>query len=97
RLHDRDAALATELGYGTLRARGLLDAVIYESTDRPFGGVEPTLLDALRLGAYQLLRTRVPPHAAVDTTVELVRVEAGSRAGGVVNAVLRRVGGRGEN
>ena len=56
--------------------------------------MEPALLDALRLGAYQLLRTRVPPHAAVDTTVELVRAEAGSRRGRFVNAVLRRVGER---
>ena len=92
RLHDRDAALATELGYGTLRAKGLLDAIIEACTDRPMIRVEPTLLDALRLGAYQLLRTRIPTHAAVDTTVELVRVEAGSRAAGFVNAILRKVG-----
>ncbi|MFD1529826.1 RsmB/NOP family class I SAM-dependent RNA methyltransferase [Pseudonocardia aurantiaca] len=92
RLHDRDAALATELGYGTLRARGLLDAVIEECTDRPLAKVEHPLLDALRLGAYQLLRTRVPAHAAVDTTVELVRADAGSRSAGFVNAILRRVG-----
>jgi 16S rRNA (cytosine967-C5)-methyltransferase len=96
RLRDRDAALVTELGYGTLRAQGLLDAVIDECTDRPLARVEPGLLDALRLGAYQLLRTRIPPHAAVATTVELVRAEAGSRAGGFVNAVLRRVGERDE-
>jgi 16S rRNA (cytosine967-C5)-methyltransferase len=95
-LRDRDAALATELGYGTLRAKGLLDAVIEACTDRPLHRVEPSLLDALRLGAYQLLRTRVPPHAAVDTTVELVRVDAGSRSAGFVNAVLRRVGEHGE-
>jgi 16S rRNA (cytosine967-C5)-methyltransferase len=92
RLHDRDAAFATELGYGTLRAIGLLDAVIEECTDRPLAKIELALLDALRLGAYQLLRTRVQPHAAVDTTVELVRVEAGSRSAGFVNAILRRVG-----
>jgi 16S rRNA (cytosine967-C5)-methyltransferase len=96
RLHDRDAAFATELGYGTLRAIGLLDAVIEECTDRPLAKIELALLDALRLGAYQLLRTRVQPHAAVDTTVELVRVEAGSRSAGFVNAVLRRVGERDE-
>jgi 16S rRNA (cytosine967-C5)-methyltransferase len=96
RLRDRDAAFATELGYGTLRARGLLDAVIDACTDRPLAKVEPPLLDALRLGAYQLLRTRVPPHAAVDTTVELVRADAGSRSAGFVNAVLRRVGERSE-
>jgi 16S rRNA (cytosine967-C5)-methyltransferase len=92
RLRDRDAALATELGYGTLRATGLLDAVIDECTDRPLIRVEPALLDALRLGSYQLLRTRIPVHAAVDTTVELVRAEAGTRSAGFVNAVLRRVG-----
>ncbi|MFC4946453.1 RsmB/NOP family class I SAM-dependent RNA methyltransferase [Pseudonocardia sp. GCM10023141] len=96
RLHDRDAGLATELGYGTLRAKGLLDAVIEACTDRPMIRVEPTLLDALRLGAYQLLRTRIPSHAAVDTTVELVRVEAGSRAAGFVNAILRKVGAQDE-
>ncbi len=96
RLHDRDAALATELGYGTLRAKGLLDAVIEACTDRPLIRVEPALLDALRLGAYQLLRTRIPAHAAVDTTVELVRAGAGTRAAGFVNAVLRRVGERDE-
>ncbi|MHA6615479.1 RsmB/NOP family class I SAM-dependent RNA methyltransferase [Pseudonocardia sp. DLS-67] len=96
RLRDRDAALATELGYGTLRAQGLLDAVIDECTDRPLAKVEQALLDALRLGSYQLLRTRIPPHAAVATTVELVRAEAGSRAAGFVNAVLRRVGERDE-
>jgi 16S rRNA (cytosine967-C5)-methyltransferase len=92
KLHDRDAGLATELGYGTLRARGLLDAVIEACTDRPLIRVEAALLDALRLGAYQLLRTRIPAHAAVDTTVELVRAEAGTRAAGFVNAILRRVG-----
>ena len=92
RLRDRDAGLATELGYGTLRARGLLDAVIEACTDRPLDRVEPPLLDALRLGAYQLLRTRIPAHAAVDTTVELVRAEAGSRSAGFVNAILRKVG-----
>jgi 16S rRNA (cytosine967-C5)-methyltransferase len=96
RLRDRDAALATELGYGTLRAQGLLDAVLARCTDRPLAKVEHALLDALRLGAYQLLRTRIPAHAAVDTTVELVRAEAGSRSAGFVNAILRRVGERDE-
>lgn len=92
RLHGRDAGLATELGYGTLRATGLLDAIIDECTDRPLAKIELGLLDALRLGAYQLLRTRVAGHAAVSTTVELVRAEAGTAAAGFVNAVLRRIG-----
>ncbi|MCO7193931.1 RsmB/NOP family class I SAM-dependent RNA methyltransferase, partial [Pseudonocardia sp. McavD-2-B] len=92
RLRDRDAGLATELGYGTLRAQGLLDTIIDACTDRPLAKIEHALLDALRLGAYQLLRTRVPDHAAVTTCVELVRSDHGSQSAGFVNAVLRRIG-----
>ncbi|MGQ0775410.1 MAG: RsmB/NOP family class I SAM-dependent RNA methyltransferase [Pseudonocardiales bacterium] len=88
----RDAALATELCYGTSRARGLLDAVLESCSDRPLSQVDGELLDALRLGSYQLLRTRVPPHAAVAATVDLVRAGRGSGAAGFVNAVLRKVG-----
>src|SRR5262249_57347703 len=90
-----DAALATELCYGTCRAQGLLDAVLESCMDRPLSEVDGELLDALRLGSYQLLRTRVPPHAAVATTVDLVRAGRGSGATRFVNAVLRRVGQQG--
>ncbi len=45
----------------------------------------------LRLGTYQLLRTRVSPHAAVSTSVDLVRAENGMGPAGFVNAVLRKV------
>jgi 16S rRNA (cytosine967-C5)-methyltransferase len=85
----RNAALATELGYGTLRAAGTLDAIIDACTDRP--AIDAPVRDLLRLGSYQLLRTRVPPHAAVATTVELTRATGNGRASGFVNAVLRRV------
>ncbi|MCU1611505.1 MAG: methyltransferase, partial [Pseudonocardiales bacterium] len=91
-INGRDAALATELCYGTCRAKGLLDAVLQSCADRPLSEIDGELLDALRLGSYQLLRTRVPPHAAVATTVDLVRASRGSAAAGFVNAVLRRVG-----
>jgi 16S rRNA (cytosine967-C5)-methyltransferase len=53
--------------------------------------IDPELLDALRLGAYQLLRTRVPAHAAVSSTVDLVRARYASHAAGFVNAVMRRI------
>ncbi|WHT17050.1 transcription antitermination factor NusB [Crossiella sp. CA-258035] len=91
RLHGRDAGLATELTYGACRAQGLLDAVLQACSDRPLAEVDGVALDALRLGAYQLLRTRVPAHAAVASTVDLVRLELGTGAGGFANAVLRRV------
>jgi 16S rRNA (cytosine967-C5)-methyltransferase len=73
RLDTRDAALATELAYGTLRGRGLYDAVLQACVDRPLTQVDPPVLDVLRLGAHQLLRTRIPTHAAVSATVDLAR------------------------
>lgn len=87
----RDAALATELAYGALRGQGLYDAVLQACVDRPLAQVDPPVLDVLRLGAHQLLRTRIPPHAAVSATVDLARrvVSAGPVA--FVNAVLRKV------
>ncbi|PXY23624.1 methyltransferase [Prauserella coralliicola] len=91
RITGRDAALATELTYGTARAQGLLDEVIAACLDRELSKVDKAVLDALRLGAYQLLRTRIPAHAAVASTVDLVREEAGSHVGGFANAVLRNV------
>jgi 16S rRNA (cytosine967-C5)-methyltransferase len=91
RITGRDAALATELAYGACRYIGLLDQVLDACIERPLAKVEPGLLDVLRLGCYQLLRTRIPQHAAVASTVDLVRSEQGSRASGFVNAVLRKV------
>ncbi|MFJ4850246.1 MULTISPECIES: RsmB/NOP family class I SAM-dependent RNA methyltransferase [unclassified Streptomyces] len=87
----RDAALATELVYGTLRRRGTYDAVIAACVDRPLREVDPPVLDVLSLGAHQLLGTRIPTHAAVSATVELARVVLGDGRSKFVNAVLRRI------
>ncbi|MFB4307813.1 RsmB/NOP family class I SAM-dependent RNA methyltransferase [Actinomadura sp. GTD37] len=99
RLHDRgltgrDAALATELTYGTLRGRGTYDAVLALCSDRELRRVDAPLLDVLRLGAHQILGTRIPPHAAVGTTVELARSVAGPGQAKFANAVLRKVATR---
>lgn len=90
-LADRDAAFTTELVSGTIRGRGTYDAVLAACVDRPLAKVDPALLDALRLGTHQLLAMRVPSHAAVGTTVDLVRTAVGHRPAGFVNAVLRKV------
>lgn len=90
-LKGRDAALATELAYGTLRGLGTYDAVIALCSDR---APDPGVRDALRLGAHQLLKMRVPPHAAVGTTVDLVRLRIGPGAAKFVNAVLRKIASR---
>jgi 16S rRNA (cytosine967-C5)-methyltransferase len=90
-MDDRDAALATELVYGTLRRQGSYDAVITACADRPLREIDPPVLDVLTLGAHQLLGTRVPAHAAVSATVELARVALGEGRAKFVNAVLRKI------
>ncbi len=90
-LSGRDAAFATELASGTIRRRGTYDAVLAACIDRPLRKVEAKVLDALRLGAHQLLAMRVPTHAAIDTTVTLVRQQVNQGAAGFSNAVLRKV------
>ncbi len=91
RLDARDAALATELAYGALRGLGTYDAILAACVDRPLDRLDPEILDLLRLGAHQLLATRVPSHAAVAATVDLAREVAHEGAARMVNAVLRRV------
>ncbi len=90
-LTGRDAAFATELVSGTIRRQGTYDAVIAANVDRPLAKVDAGVLDALRLGAHQLLAMRVPSHAAVGTSVDLVRSAVGQSPAGFVNAVLRKV------
>ncbi|WP_438352997.1 RsmB/NOP family class I SAM-dependent RNA methyltransferase [Microbacterium sp. CJ88] len=90
-LSTADAALATELTYGTLRRQGTYDAIVASAADRPADGIDPPVLDALRLGVHQLLSTRVASHAAVNESVQLARDAGGRGAAGFVNAVLRRV------
>ncbi|MER6137580.1 transcription antitermination factor NusB [Streptomyces sp. NPDC001815] len=87
----RDAALATELVYGTLRRQGTYDAVIAACVDRPLREVDPPVLDVLSLGAHQLLGTRIPTHAAVSASVDLARVVLGDGRAKFVNAVLRKI------
>jgi 16S rRNA (cytosine967-C5)-methyltransferase len=89
-LDERDRALLHELVLGTLRRRGWLDHVLAGLSSRPIDRATPGVLDALRLGAYQLLFLRVPPHAAVSESVELAR-RAEARSAGFANAVLRRL------
>jgi 16S rRNA (cytosine967-C5)-methyltransferase len=91
RLSGRDAAFVTELVSGTIRRRGTYDAILAACVDRPLSKVEAKVLDALRLGVHQLLSMRVPPHAAISTTVDLVRARVSSGASGFANAVLRKV------
>jgi len=87
-LAERDRRLAYELSAGVLRQQRELDDAL------DLGQADPRLHDVLRLGAYQLRHlTRVPPHAAVSTSVELARETIGEKVTGYVNRELRRLSG----
>ena len=89
-LEPRDRALAMRLAYGAVQRRATLDHLIEILARRPAASLEPLVLAGLRLGLYQLAYLeRVPAHAVVTDSVELVK--AGSPGGAkLVNAVLRR-------
>jgi 16S rRNA (cytosine967-C5)-methyltransferase len=87
----RDAALATELCYGTTRRQLTLDSIILRFADRKLEALEDKVLAALRIGVYQLFYTRVPRHAAVADTVEALKDVGLGRAAGFTNAILRKV------
>ena len=93
-IEGRDAALATELTYGTLRGLQTYDAILSQCSDRSPGDIDPPVRQVLRLGAHQLLATRVASHAAVATSVDLAKDVAGMRPAWFVTAVLRRVSTR---
>ncbi|KHL12227.1 UNVERIFIED_CONTAM: rRNA cytosine-C5-methyltransferase [Mumia flava] len=84
----RDAAFATELTHGTVRRSGTYDLILDHLAPK---GIDAPVRDVLRLGTHQLLGMRVPSHAAISTSVDLVRTAVGHRPAGFVNAVLRKV------
>jgi len=86
-----DAAFVTEMVNGTARALGTLDAIIEAAAGRATSTLQPAVIDLLCLGAYQGLRMRVPPHAAVATSVDLAVSQIGQRVAGLVNAIMRRI------
>lgn len=88
-LDPREAGLATELVYGTLRRALSLDVAVAAHSRRPIPELDPAARVAVRLGAYQLLHLGTPAHAAVGETVALVKGVDHGRAAGYVNAVLR--------
>lgn len=87
-----DHALATELVMGVLRWRSQLDESIAAASARPLAKLDREVLTAVRLGAYQLrYLDRVPAHAVLNDSVELVKRAHKRSAAAFVNAVLRRI------
>lgn len=91
-LSAQDRALTTTLVLGTLRWQLAVDAQIRELLARPEAKLSAEAATALRMGAYQLVHLdRVPAHAVIHDSVELVKQGRERGAAGMVNAVLRRV------
>src|SRR5712675_247752 len=94
-LHELSAVgrnLATEIVMGVLRWRSMLDESIARLSFTPFRKLDFEVLTALRMGVYQKqFLTKVPAHAAVNETVELVKQAKKVSAAGLVNAVMRKV------
>lgn len=88
KVNERDKALFNELVMGTLRHWYALDAQIQPMLGKPLS--DERVHAALLLGLYQLLQTRIPPHAAISETVEAIRQLGQDKASGLVNALLRR-------
>src|SRR5271166_1635168 len=86
-----DRHLVTALVLGVLRWQIALDARIRPLLKRPNAKLDPEVLIALRLGAFQIAHMdRIPAHAAIDESVELARQSGHRFASGMVNAVLRK-------
>jgi 16S rRNA (cytosine967-C5)-methyltransferase len=86
----KDRALATELVYGVLRWRSRLDWVICQLSKTPVHKIDPSVLNIIRLGLYQILfHSRIPPSAAVNDSVEMAKWKAPLWVVRFVNGVMR--------
>lgn len=87
-----DRGLTTEIVMGVLRWQSRLDGAIAANSSRPLAKLDPQVLIALRMAAYQLLfLTRVPARAAINESVELVKRARKTSAAPFANAVLRKL------
>ncbi len=94
-LEARDAALAESIVLGSLRYQSQLDFLIGHFSGRPQPKLDEEVRIALRIAIYQLrYLDRIPAHAAVTESVELVKRARKRSAAPFVNAVLRKVNRR---
>ncbi len=89
RVAEADRALLQELCFGACRWYHRLHHIVRSMLVRPLKGRETYGRQLLIIGLYQLLETRIPPHAAIHETVEASKVLDVSWLSGVINGVLR--------
>ncbi len=90
-LSGADASLTAALFYGVLDRKLTLDYIIKAASARS-GKTPDFVREVLRVSVYQLVfMDKIPPHAAVNEAVKLIKKSKFSFAAGFVNAVLRRI------
>jgi 16S rRNA (cytosine967-C5)-methyltransferase len=87
---DKDRALLQELSFGVLRTLSQLDWLINKLMARPMTGKQRSVHYLIMVGLYQLLHTRIPPHAALAETVEGAVAIKRPQLKGLINGVLRQ-------
>ncbi|GAB2230412.1 hypothetical protein Droror1_Dr00014677 [Drosera rotundifolia] len=92
-LDSRDLKLVTSIVGGAIRWRKYLDYLIVSlfNEKNAFANMEPLLLQILRIGSYEIVKTDVPPYAAVHENVNLAKLALRPGAGNMVNAILRKL------
>lgn len=89
-ISDKDRALLQELCFGTLRVLPQLEWCIQQLMAKPMVGKQRTLHYLLMVGIYQLVYTRIPPHAALAETVNGAVALKRPQLKGLINGVLRQ-------
>ena len=87
---EKDRALLQELSFGVLRTLPQLEWLINKLMSRPMTGKQRTVHYLIMVGFYQLLYTRIPPHAALAETVEGAVAIKRPQLKGLINGVLRQ-------
>ena len=90
KVSDKDKALLQELCFGVLRTLPQQEWLISKLMSRPMTGKQRTIHYLIMVGFYQLLHTRIPPHAALAETVEGAVVIKRPQLKGLINGVLRQ-------
>jgi len=85
----RDIAFLQAISFGICRRYFYLQEIVHQLLEKPFKEKDDDLYCLLLVGIYQLQEMRVPPHAAISETVNVVSELKKDWAKGLVNAVLR--------
>jgi len=83
--------IITEITLGVIRNSALLDNIIIINSEQPLKNIPREILTCLRIAVYELIYTQEAIYAVVNEAVNIAKITASKKAGGFVNAVLRKI------